>query len=284
MNEGERPRTQVTGWGRLGLLMSIGLLAGLGVWAYLTEVAGAVVAQGSVVVEGRTRPVQHADGGVVKTLMVRDGDYVQAGDVLVKLDDTLLRANLEIYRIRLAEALARLDRLEAERAGADTIDFDKESDLVAPKMLEQARAGQRELFSARRSVLEAQSAQVVEQIAQFHNQSTGIDGLLAAKEEQATLLGEEVAAARVLHDRGLLLASQMSNLKRQRADLLGARDDDLPGRLHLRARWACRSGQRPAYPRARGLRSGAGSRQALAGRVQHHRHADLRHRHDLCGL
>ncbi|MEM7644324.1 MAG: HlyD family type I secretion periplasmic adaptor subunit [Pseudomonadota bacterium] len=221
MMDAPKPRTSITAWGRFGLLMSIALLAGLGVWSWQTQIAGAVIAQGAVAVEGRSRPVQHPDGGVVEDIHVADGQPVRAGEVLARLDDTLLRANLEIYRIRLGEALARRDRLEAERAEAEAILFDGDSDLVSAEMLDQARVSQAELFDARHEVAEAQAAQVAEQIAQFGNQIAGIEGLLDAKTAQLDLLGEEMRAAETLDERGLMRASQMSSLRREEADLLG---------------------------------------------------------------
>ncbi len=100
---------------RLGLSVCAFVLLGFGGWSVLASVSGAVVAVGKVSVEGQVRILQHVDGGVVSEILVRDGDAVVAGDVLLRLDAVGLQAELSILQSRLREALARRARLEAER-------------------------------------------------------------------------------------------------------------------------------------------------------------------------
>src|SRR5262245_39666402 len=99
------------------------LAGGLGGWAMTTELSGAVVTSGILVVDTNVKKVQHPTGGVVGELRVRDGDRVKAGDVLVRLEETVTRANLAIVVKSLDELAARQARLEAERDGGDTVDF-----------------------------------------------------------------------------------------------------------------------------------------------------------------
>ena len=101
------------------------LLVGFGVggWAVSTEISGAVIAQGLVVVELNVKKVQHPTGGVVAELRARNGDRVRAGDLLVRLDDTTTRANLAVVVKALDELAARQTRLEAERDGAEKLSF-----------------------------------------------------------------------------------------------------------------------------------------------------------------
>ena len=99
------------------------LTLGVGVWATTTEIAGALIAPGTVVVESNVKKVQHPTGGVVGELRVKDGDRVKAGDLLVRLDDTVTRANLAIVTKTLTELTARKARLSAERDGSDRIDI-----------------------------------------------------------------------------------------------------------------------------------------------------------------
>src|ERR1051326_3446472 len=99
------------------------LAFGVGGWAATTHIAGALIAQGSVVVDSNVKKVQHPTGGVVGKLNVQDGDRVKAGDILVQLDDTITRANLAIVTKGLDELTARKARLEAERDGADSVTF-----------------------------------------------------------------------------------------------------------------------------------------------------------------
>ncbi len=100
---------------RLGLATCVIVLFGFGGWAMLTSLAGAVIAVGKVSVEGQVRQLQHLDGGIVSQILVRDGDRVRKGDVLLRLDATRLKADLAIVENRLHEALARRARLRAER-------------------------------------------------------------------------------------------------------------------------------------------------------------------------
>src|SRR6266404_7528061 len=101
----------------VGVSLIIFLGAGLGSWASTIELAGAVVAGGSVVVDSHVKKVQHQTGGTVRDLLVKEGAQVAADDLLLRLDDTQARANLAIINNNLAELYARQVRLEAERDG-----------------------------------------------------------------------------------------------------------------------------------------------------------------------
>ena len=113
------------------MLVLLLLGGGLGGWAVATDIAGAVLASGNLVVESDVKKVQHPTGGVVAEIRVRDGDVVNAGDLLVRLDETVTRANLAILQKSLNEQLARKARLEAERDGAQAVTYPPE--LVAQK-------------------------------------------------------------------------------------------------------------------------------------------------------
>ena len=103
-----------------GIVVVLVLTCGVGVWATTTEISGALIAPGTVVVESNIKKVQHPTGGVVGELLVRDGDRVKAGDLFVRLDDTVTKANLAIVTKTLTELYARKARLAAERDRADT--------------------------------------------------------------------------------------------------------------------------------------------------------------------
>ena len=104
---------------KAGLIVVLVLGGGVGGWAATTQLSGALIAQGSVVVDSNVKKVQHPTGGIVGELLVHDGDHVTAGDVLVRLDETVLRANLAIVTKGLNDLAARKARLEAERDGAE---------------------------------------------------------------------------------------------------------------------------------------------------------------------
>src|SRR5829696_5618949 len=107
----------------VGLSSAFFLVGGLGGWAAVTELSGAVVAPGSIVVDSHVKKVQHPTGGVVGEIHARDGDRVRAGDVVIRLDETVARANLAMVSKSIDEMSARQARLEAERDGVVTIRF-----------------------------------------------------------------------------------------------------------------------------------------------------------------
>src|SRR5262245_32054679 len=102
------------------------LVVGVGGWAATAEISGALIAPGSVVVDSNVKKVQHPTGGVVGEVKVQDGDRVKSGDVVVRLDETVTRANLAIVLKGLNELTARKARLEAERDGLEALPVPKE--------------------------------------------------------------------------------------------------------------------------------------------------------------
>ncbi|MEO0914748.1 MAG: biotin/lipoyl-binding protein, partial [Pseudomonadota bacterium] len=102
------------------------LVFGLGAWSALANISGAIVAPGMIIVEGNRQAVQHPEGGVVGEILVEDGDMVEAGDVLLRLDGRMLRSELAIIESQLFEIMARRARLESERDGTEALRFDQE--------------------------------------------------------------------------------------------------------------------------------------------------------------
>src|SRR4051794_19122488 len=144
------------------------LVGGIGVWASTTELSGAVIASGTIVVDSSIKKVQHLTGGIVARLLVRDGDKVSDGAVVVRLDDTVVRASLAIVTKGIADLTARKSRLESERDGADEIDW---SAALLGRMdnpeVSHAVDGERKLFEFRRSARAGQKLQLRERIAQL---------------------------------------------------------------------------------------------------------------------
>ena len=143
------------------------LAGGIGGWAYTSEFAGAVIAQGQLVVDTSAKKVQHPSGGVVAELKVRDGNQVKAGEVVIRLDDTQTRANLAIVSKGLDELSARRAREEAELESEDKISFPPE--LLARKDdPEVARliSGETKLFETRRKTREGLKSQLAERVSQ----------------------------------------------------------------------------------------------------------------------
>jgi HlyD family secretion protein len=154
-----------------GSILVGALVIGLGGWASTAQISGAPIAPGSIVVDTNVKKVQHPTGGVVGELFVRDGDHVKAGDVLIRLDETVTRANLAIVNKGLIELYARKARLAAERDGADTMAVPPElAGRVNEPDVKEALASERKLFELRHQDRLGQKQQLQERITQLQQQ------------------------------------------------------------------------------------------------------------------
>ena len=134
-----------------GMTVFVILAGAVGGWAGTTELSGALIASGSIVVDSNVKKVQHPTGGVVGELRVRDGDRVKGGDIVMRLDQTVTRANLAIITKGLDELAARKARLASERDGADAIVFpDQLTSRESEPEVAQIMDGERKLFELRR--------------------------------------------------------------------------------------------------------------------------------------
>ncbi|GHF03462.1 HlyD family type I secretion periplasmic adaptor subunit [Aliiroseovarius zhejiangensis] len=205
----------------LGALASLALLVSVFVWMSTTLITGAVIAPGKVVVRGLPKKVQSLDGGVVQEILVRDGDVVRKGDVLLRLDPSLLQINLEIYRNRLSEVITREARLDAEYQELDAPVFNIDSPYLDGIDLTQHFKGQREIFVARREVLSGRKEQLAERIKQFGNQISGVEALISAKQEQLAYVSQERETKQGLSEQGLVRESELLELQGRESSLLG---------------------------------------------------------------
>lgn len=219
--DGPQLKTGLTFTAVLGIIAAFCMLGGGAFWAVYTDINGAVIAQGAVEVASRPKSVQHLDGGIIEEIYVSDGDSVDANDVVMRLDDTLLAANMSIYQTRLAEATVQRDRLIAEQEGADTIVWSDPILPVGDVDLDLLRFGEREIFRSRQELQDGRKLQLEEKLLQFDNQTTGVNGLMASKQEQLGLMEQEISAAQTLLDRGLSRESQVIALLRSQADMIG---------------------------------------------------------------
>jgi HlyD family secretion protein len=201
------------------------LVAGVGGWAATTELSGAVIAQGLLVVDTSVKKVQHPTGGVVGELRVRDGDRVKSGDILLRLDETVTRANLSIVTKNLDELAARQARDEAERDGEDRITFPADLLERAKTSPEIARliAGETKLFEIRRTSREGQRAQLRERVAQLRLQIEGLVQQTNAKQTEIDLIQPELEGLRELWKKGLVQINRVTSLQRDAARLEGER-------------------------------------------------------------
>jgi len=209
---------------RLGLAVVVVLLGGMSSWAVATKLAGAVIAPGTLVVENNVKKVQHPTGGVVKELRVKDGDKVAAGDLLILLDGTQARANLDIILGSLDELAARKARLEAESEGADEVTFAPElATRVQEPELMKILSGEQKLFGLRKAERTGQKGLLAERISQLGKEVEGLTGQAAAKEREITLVAKELDGTRQLYKQGLMTLSRLTDLERTSARLDGER-------------------------------------------------------------
>ena len=214
-------KTDMSRTGRIGILAGLVLMMSVIAWAYITPISGAVIASGSAVVRGKPKMIQSLDGGIIDDIRVSDGDLVRAGDLLLRLDPTLLRINLEMYRNRLAEARAKITRLRAEQLNSKMLVFDYDTEFLEGLPLEVINAGQKEIFKARIEVMKGRKEQLRAKIVQFYNQISGVEGLTQAKRDQLAFVEQELGDVSALHAEGLAREGQVLELQRSRSGLLG---------------------------------------------------------------
>jgi len=200
------------------------LVIGVGGWAATAVISGAVVASGSIVVDSNVKKVQHLTGGIVGELRVRDGDRVRAGDIVVRLDETVTRANLAIVTKGLDELTARKARLESERDGSDTIIFPAQL-LAGAGDPDRAAAmdSERKLFNLRRTARNGQKAQLRERIAQLGEEIAGLTAQQNSKAKEIALIERELAGVRELWKQNLVQLTRLTALEREAARLDGER-------------------------------------------------------------
>jgi HlyD family secretion protein len=223
----------------LGAAAALVLVGGVGGWATTTELSGAVIAQGQLVVDSNVKKVQHPTGGVVGELRVKDGDRVKAGDVLLRLDETQARTNLAIVTSALDELAARQARGEAERDGAEKVSFP--ADLLArlnnPEV-QRVTTGEQKLFEIRRGAREGQKAQLKEQIAQLRQQIQGNTEQEAAKAKEIDWIQQELKGIRDLWKQNLAPFNRLTTLERDGARLEGERGALIASAAQARGRVA----------------------------------------------
>ncbi|MEM6480217.1 MAG: HlyD family type I secretion periplasmic adaptor subunit [Pseudomonadota bacterium] len=207
----------------IGLIAAVILLGGFGTWAALTQISGAIIANSRIEVDQNRQVVQHPDGGVVDEINVDEGDVVEAGQVLVRLDPSSLRSQLSITESQLFELIARRGRLEAERDGREVIEFDDllvETAAGNPDVADLI-AGQERLIAARSETVAREISQLEKRRGQISDQIVGIEAQRVALGQQLDLIAEELADQISLLEKGLAQAPRVLALQREQARLSG---------------------------------------------------------------
>ena len=207
---------------RAGLLACAIAALGLGAAATIVEIAGAVLARGSIVVEGSAKKVQHPTGGIVGRIHVKDGATVHEGDVVLTLDDTMARANLMVLVRQIDELEIRQMRLKAERNGEQGFGLPP---ALAPRAgeteIKDLLASERHLFESRRDARAGQKAQLEERIAQLEQEIGGLGQQKEAKARELGFVGRELEGSKVLWEKNLYPVTKFTAIQRDAARLAG---------------------------------------------------------------
>jgi HlyD family secretion protein len=207
-----------------GATLTALLTIGVGGWAANTQLAGAVIAPGSLVVDSSVKKVQHPTGGVVGELRVRDGTEVKANDVLLRLDETVTRSNLTGIVKSMDELMARQVRLRAEQDDREKVVFPDELDArSADPAIAELLAGEARFFETRRTGRAGQKAQLNKRIDQLLEQINGMGQQITAKEREIDLIGQELEGVRDLWQKKLVPITRVNALERDEARLNGER-------------------------------------------------------------
>jgi HlyD family secretion protein len=221
----------------VGLVVVLVLGGGVGGWAATVPISGALIAPGSVVVESNVKKVQHPTGGVVGEVRVRDGDVVKAGDVVVRLDETVVKASLAIVVKTLNGLYARAARLEAEQRGRDKIVF-------PPQLTEQAKdpdvrdimASETKLFDVRVNGRAGQKAQLRERVTQLNEEISGLQAQEQSKDKEIELVKTELVGVRQLYEQHLVQLTRLTTLERDAARLAGERAQYIASRAQAKGK------------------------------------------------
>jgi HlyD family secretion protein len=214
-------RLRAVAWA--GNVLVFGFLLVLLVWSIFIPLESAAIAAGEVEAEFSRKTIQHLEGGIVREIPVKDGDVVATGQVLIRLDATRPRAELQSLAGQFWDARAREQRLLAEQDNRGSISF--------PPTLEAAResnpgvaailAGQQKIFETRRQVLQSQIAVIRERMAQVEQEIAGLQAQETAATKRAGIIREEVAAVVPLVEKGLERRPRLLSLQREMVEIDG---------------------------------------------------------------
>ncbi len=221
----------------VGLAVVLVLAGGFGTWASTVQISGALIAPGSVVVDSNVKKVQHPTGGVVGEVRVRDGDLVKAGDIVVRLDETVVKASLAIVVKTLNGLWARAARLEAEQRGLDKVQFPASlTDRADDPDVRDVMASESKLFEVRVFGRTGQKAQLRERVTQLNEEIAGLVAQEKSKDQEIALVEKELTGVRQLYDQHLVQISRLTTLERDQARLNGERAQYISSRAQAKGK------------------------------------------------
>ncbi len=203
----------------------IALFSGtIGLWAAAATLSGAVMGGGQFVVDTSVKKIQHGTGGIVGELNVREGQHVREGDLLVRLDETVTRANLQVVSKQLDEFVSRQARLEAERDSLSAVPTPPEfTNRLNEPAIAKIMSTERTLFDARRAARDAQKDQLRKRISQSQDEIKGLRAQQDSKAREAAFIAEELKGVRELYEKNLVQLPRLNALERDGASIEGQR-------------------------------------------------------------
>ncbi|WP_206019891.1 HlyD family type I secretion periplasmic adaptor subunit [Pseudomaricurvus alkylphenolicus] len=206
---------------RVGMVLFILVFGVFGLWSVIAPLESAALAPGIVAVKSHKKTVQHLEGGIVKSINIRNGDLVEAEDVLIVLDETQSRAQLEIIRGQYIAFKAKESRLLAERDNRNLVDYPQDLTSLEDTRVQEEVASQNQLFQARRSSKIGEMSVLEQRIEQLQTSVKGLEALKDSKEELVVSYGEELSDFRDLLDEGYADKIRVRELERSHARLKG---------------------------------------------------------------
>jgi len=212
---------------RTGNLLVGCFVLGLGTWSIFAPLESAAIAFGTVESESSRKTIQHLEGGIIRKILVADGDVVRAGQTLISLEDTKARAEVQSLQGQLWDATAREARLQAEQHGHQRVSFPAELEMMQNESPSVAAvlAAQQSIFETRRQVFQSQAAVNREKKSQVEKEIEGLRAQESAASRRVEIVREEAATVAILVNKGLERRPRLLNLEREMADIEGRRGE-----------------------------------------------------------
>jgi HlyD family type I secretion membrane fusion protein len=220
--------TDTRPWVIAGLVTIFLVFGVFGTWSAIAQLTSAAIAPGVVAVDSNWRTVQHLEGGIVAEIMVHEGDEVEEGQILLRLDPTRSDAQYNIIDSQLVLARSTLARLIAERDGSRFVGFDDDLiDRMNEDNVAAAVAGQELLFRARRDTMDGQVSILEQRVDQLEQQIVGLNVQAQARLRQIEIIEEELVGLRELFEEGYVSRQRILALERDLERLRGERGEDI---------------------------------------------------------
>ena len=215
------PRSRLLGVTWAGNLLVCCFVLGFGTWSTFAPLQSAAIAIGAVESESSRKTIQHLEGGIIREILVADGDVVRSGQTLISLDDTKARSEVDSLQGQMWDATAREARLLAEQQGEERVSFPSNESPAAAAVL----ARQKDIFETRRQVFQSQVAVIREKRSQVEREIVGLKAQADASAQRAAIVREEAAMVAELVSKGLERRPRYLNLQRETADIDGRRGE-----------------------------------------------------------